>query len=82
VDIPEAKNKAMDGTTSTNKANDPTLAMAASILETEYFFPGGGVWKPMTIRAATRQDAEAIHREKREPANTEPEKVGEETNNE
>jgi hypothetical protein len=79
VDIPEKVNKAMDGDTSINKTADtPTRVTAASRLTQDYFFPGGGVWKPMTVRASDRQEAEEIHRRKREPASppAETEKVG------
>ena len=87
MDIPEKQNKAMDGSSSVNKsADNPTSVQAVSVLVNDYFFPGGGVWKPMTVRAATLYDATAIHKEKREPVKPvkEPEKVGEskETNNE
>jgi len=57
----------------------PTSVRAASQLVNEYFFPGGGIYKPMTIKAPTREQAEEIHRDKREPIT----KVEEpETNNE
>jgi hypothetical protein len=80
VDIPEKLNKAMDGSEALNKAADaPTNVVAVSQLMNEYFFPGGGVWKPMTVKAPNREQAEEIHRAKREPI--EPEKVAEETNN-
>jgi hypothetical protein len=86
MDIPNKLNKAMDGSAVENKAADQaTTAMAASVLLNDYFFPGGGVWKPMTIRAATLYDAEQVHKEKREPVTPAvPEKVGDnnETNNE
>ena len=70
----------MDGSEALNKAADaPTNVVAVSQLMNEYFFPGGGVWKPMTVKAPNREQAEEIHRAKREPI--EPEKVAEETNN-
>lgn len=69
----------MDGEDTVNKAADqPTVVTAASVLLNEYFFPGGGIWKPMSIKAPNREQAEEIHRAKREPI----EKVGEQTINE
>jgi hypothetical protein len=56
-----------------------------SVLINEYFFPGGGIWKPMTVRAPNREQAEEIHKAKREPLTpAEPGKVEseKETNNE
>jgi hypothetical protein len=81
--IDEAQNKMMDGSSSKNKSADmPTTILAVSVVESDYFFPGGGVWKPMTARAATIQDAEELHRVKREPVTAEPKVEESETNNE
>lgn len=65
------------------EADSPTTLRAVSVLISEYFFPGGGVWKPMTIKAPSREQAEETYKAKREPITTaEPEKVEEpETNN-
>lgn len=65
MDIPKAKNKMIDS--AENKADQPTTIRAVSPTVNEYFFPGGGVWQPMSVRAATREDAEAVYKEKREP---------------
>jgi hypothetical protein len=76
----ESQNKMMDS--SANKAADsPTSVRAVSQLVNEYFFPGGGVWKPMSIKAPNREQAEEIHKDTREPITAE-EKVAEPTNNE
>jgi hypothetical protein len=81
VDIDNKINKMM--TPAENKsADDPTTVKAVSLNMNDYFFPGGGAWQPITVRASTLADAEAIHREKRQPRET-PEKVeAQETNNE
>jgi len=67
------QNKMMDG--AVNKSSPPL---------TEYFFPGSGQWKPMTVKAASREEAEEIHRSKREPVSQEENKVeaSKETSNE
>ena len=84
MDIPEKVNKIIDSSEAQNKAADsPTSLKAVSSLINEYFFPGGGIWKPMSIKAPSREQAEEIHKAKREPiTSAEPEKVEEsETNN-
>jgi hypothetical protein len=64
MDIENKTNKAMSAEDAKNKSADtPTTAIAANKLENDYFFPGGGVWKPMTVRAPSREQAEEIHRE-------------------
>ena len=68
----------MDGSDSVNKAADSaTTVKAVSPMFNEYFFPGGGVWKPMTAKALTLEEATEIHKQKREPVSPaiEPEKV-------
>jgi hypothetical protein len=76
-----SQNKQMDGSDVDNKDVQPTTIKAASQLENEYFYPESNGYQAITIRAATRQDAEAIYLERRKPVN--PGKVGEsETNNE
>jgi hypothetical protein len=82
--LEDSKNKMMDGGASSNKADEPTTIRAVSVQKNEYFFPGGGIWKPMTVIATTLGQAEAIYKEKRQPVSPE-EKVEEEakeTNNE
>lgn len=82
MDIPSAKNKAISASEAENKvADSPTSVRAVSQLVNEYFFPGGGVWKPMNIKAPNREQAEEIHKDTREPV-TADEKVAEPTNNE
>ena len=79
----ESQNKMMDG--AMNKSADtPTSVKAISPMFNEYFFPGGGRWKPMTVKTLTREEAEEEHRAKREPVNQEETKVEEkkETTNE
>jgi hypothetical protein len=64
-----------------NKGDMPTTIKAVSTLINEYFFPGGGVWKPMSVKAPNREQAEEIHKATREPVSPAPEKVEQETNN-
>jgi hypothetical protein len=78
MDINDKVNKAMSADEVQNKSDLPTSMRAVSQLINEYFFPGGGVWKPMSIKAPSREQAEAIHKDKREPVET----VEEPTNNE
>jgi hypothetical protein len=81
VDINNKNNKMIDSSDAENKDVQPTTIKAASQLENEYFYPEANGYQAITIRAATRQDAEAIYLERRKPVN--PEKVGEsETTNE
>jgi hypothetical protein len=77
LDIPEKLNKAMDGSDAVNKgADSPTSLKAVSSLINEYFFPGGGIWQPMAIKAPSREQAEEIYKAKREPiTSAEPGKV-------
>ena len=81
MDIPGKLNKAIDGSDAQNKAADsPTSLRAVSVLINEYFFPGGGIWKPMAIKAPSREQAEEIYKAKREPVTPE-EKVEAEKEN-
>lgn len=74
-------NKMIEGSDVENKDVQPTTIKATSQLENDYFYPESNGYQAITIRAATRQDAEAIYLERRKPVN--PGKVGEsETNNE
>lgn len=70
----------IDSSDADNKDVQPVTIKAASQLENEYFYPEANGYQGITVRAATRQDAEAIYLERRKPVN--PEKVAEETNNE
>jgi len=69
----------MDGSASVNKADQATTQNPISQLMWEYFFPGGGVWKPMTVKAPNREQAEELHRATRVPVEA---KADETTNNE
>ncbi len=60
--INESKNKGV-GTS----PDQPTSIRAVSVIKNEYHFPGGGVWRPMNIVASTREEAEKIYLDKREP---------------
>lgn len=75
MDINNKTNKMIDSSDVENKDVQPTTIKAASQLENEYFYPESNGYQAITIRAATRQDAEAIYLERRKPVN--PEKVGE-----
>jgi len=79
MDIPGAENKAISASDVQNKADTPTTQKAVSQLMWEYFFPGGGVWKPMTIKAPNREQAEEIHRGTRVPVEAKAEET--KTNN-
>lgn len=48
------------------KNNDVTFKAASGMMY-DFFFPGSGLWKPLTIRAASREEAEEMHKLKREP---------------
>ena len=73
----------IEGSVSQNKTADtPTTVKAVSAIMNEYFFPGGGLYKPMSIRAATREQAEAAYKEKREPISQDEKVENKETNNE
>lgn len=67
MEIPEKVNKQIDRSQAVNKADLPTSAIAASALINDYFFPGGGIWKPMTIKAPNLEQAQEIHKAKRQP---------------
>ena len=60
-----------------NKQDSPTTVKAVSPMFNEYFFPGGGKWKPMSVKALTLEEATDIHKQKREPVSPaeNPEKV-------
>lgn len=59
---------------------DEVTFKAASGVMYDFFFPGSGKWKPLTIRAESREVAQQMWEEKREPVNAEERSV--ETNNE
>jgi hypothetical protein len=82
VDIPEKKNKAMDGFDTVNKDVQPTTVRAASVLENEYFYPEANGYQSITIRAATREDAHGIYLAKRKPVRPEAKVDESETNHE
>lgn len=63
----ESENKMISSEAENKAADSPTTLRAVSVLINEYFFPGGGIWKPMTVRAPNREQAEEIHKAKREP---------------
>ena len=66
---------------SANKEVQPTSIKAVSVLENEYFYPQSNGYQSISVRAATKQDADAIYLARRKPVAAE--KVGEsETNNE
>lgn len=74
----------VDSSAVENKADLPTSVTAVSRLINEYFFPGGGIWKPMSVKAPDREQAEAIYKAKRDPVSPVEKKVEEsetETNN-
>jgi hypothetical protein len=82
MDIQNKTNKMMGMGSDVIEDKDvqPTTIKAASQLENEYFYPESNGYQAITIRAATRQDAQAIYLERRKPID--PVKVAEQTNNE
>ena len=56
---------------------DEVTFKAASGVTYDFFFPGSGKWKPMSVRAQTREEAQQYWEENRKPVNPEPEKVEE-----
>jgi hypothetical protein len=69
----------IEGTGVENKDVQPTTVQAASVLENNYFYPEANGYQAITVRAATREDAQAIYLAKRQPVQAE-EKVDEQTN--
>jgi hypothetical protein len=74
----------IDGDSAANKDVQPTTAIAASVLENEYFYPETNGYQAISVRAATIDDAQKIYLARRKPMIPEPEKVedSKETNNE
>lgn len=72
----------IDGADALNKDVQPTTIKAASQLENEYFYPESGGYQAISIRAATREDAQAIYLAKRKPVSPEERSDESETNNE
>jgi len=83
MDIPQTENKMINADSVENKDVQPTTAIAASVLENDYFYPEANGYHSITIRAATLQDAQKIYLAKRTPVKPEHEKVEavSETNN-
>ena len=73
----ESENKMMDAADS----KDEVTFKAASGVMYDFFFPGGGKWKPVTVRAESREVAQQLWEARRVPVNEEP-KAEEKTNNE
>ena len=67
--INEAKNKALG--TSESKPAEPKAATikAVSVIENEYFYPEQDGYQAISVRAATKQDADSIYLERRKPVN-------------
>lgn len=83
MDIPNSKDKAMDASATDNKQVQPVKAIAVSVLENEYFYPEANGYQSITVRAATKDDADKIYLARRRPVTPEPAKVeAAETNNE
>ena len=62
---------------------DEVTFKAASGVLYDFFFPGSGVWKAMTVRAQTREEAQQYWEANRKPVNPPEEvKAEEKTNNE
>lgn len=69
----------MDSSDVQNKDVQPTTVTAASVLENNYFYPESNGYRAITVRAATREDAQAIYLARRVPITQE--KVDESSNN-
>lgn len=67
--IPDKVNKMMDGGDTVMKTVEPTTITAVSVLENEYFYPASNGYKAISIRAATKADADAIYQRRRQPLN-------------
>jgi hypothetical protein len=48
---------------------DEVTFKAASGVMYDFFFPGGGKWKPVTVRAESREVAQTLYEGNRELAN-------------
>lgn len=72
----------MDGADAENKAVQPITAVAASVLENDYFYPEANGFQAITVRAATLQDAQAIYLAKRQPVDPGERSEEQKTNNE
>lgn len=81
MEIPNTQNKMIEGDNVANKDVQPTTAIAASVLENDYFYPESNGYKSISVRAATLQDAQKIYLAKRKPVSPEPEKVEDSTQN-
>jgi hypothetical protein len=57
-----SENKMMDAA----EPKDGVTFKAASGVMYDFFFPGGGKWKPVTVRAESREVAQKLWEEKRE----------------
>ena len=53
-------------------AEDDVTFKAASGVTYDFFFPGSGKWKPVTVRAESREVAQQLWEANREPVNPEP----------
>jgi hypothetical protein len=75
----EQENKMMDAA---DQKDDVTFK-AASGVTYDFFFPGSGKWKAMSVRAQTREEAQQYWEANRVPVNPDAEvKAEEKTNNE
>ena len=50
-----------------NPSDDEVTFKAASNLMYDFFFPGSGKWKPVTVRAESREVAQQLWEKYREP---------------
>lgn len=60
--LSESENKMMDAA----EPKDGVTFKASSGVMYDFFFPGGGKWKPVTVRAESREVAQKLWEEKRE----------------
>jgi hypothetical protein len=73
-----AENKMMNA----EDPKDEVTFKAASGVTYDFFFPGSGKWKPMSVRAQTREEAQQYWEANRKPVNPEETKAEEiQTNN-
>jgi hypothetical protein len=71
--LQNSENKMMD-------AAEPKDDVTFKGVMQDFFFPGSGTWKPVTIHAESREAAEELWKSQRELS--EPTKAEEQTNNE
>ena len=76
--LEESQNKMIDA----GDPKDEVTFKAASGVLYDFFFPGSGKWKPVTVSAESREVAQELWEKNREPVNQEVKDEEKQTNNE